>query len=365
MKINSMKKICSIALTLAVIILAVSCSKEAKWQVNGKVSDANGELLTLERSLNGYWLVVDSVRLDEKGAFKFEQPAAGYPDIYRLRVNDRMAYFPIDSIETVTVEGGLADFSTGYVLSGSEQAVALNDVNTLVNNAIATYGADAANDENLKRELSTIIMRDMSGIVSYYIVNKEIKGKPVFNPADKSDLRIIGAVVNGFSTMRPNDPRTRFLTQNYLNWRRQAGVTIPTELPVQEITFPEIILRNAAGKDTPLSGLVGHGKPVIVNFTAYAAENSPAINVALAEVYNAGGVDIYQVSIDQDEYLWREAARNLPWTTVFKSPRDGDKVLVDYNVGVIPMTYIIDRNGQLQERVTDLTKLAEVIKKYK
>ncbi len=360
-----MKKIYFIALAVLGIVLATSCSKEAKWQVNGKIAGATGQLLTLERSLNGYWLVLDSARLDDNGTFKFEQVAAGYPDIYRLRVNDRTAYFPIDSIETVTVEGKLNDFATGYTLKGSEQAIALNDVNTLVNNAISTYGAEAVNDENLKKELSQIILRDMGGIVSYYIVNKEIKGQPIFNPASKADLKIIGAVVNAFSTNRPDDPRTGLLKQNFLSWRRQAGAGVPTEVAVQEITYPEIVLRNAAGKDTPLSSLVGNGKPVIVNFTAYAAENSPAINVALAEVYNAGGVEIYQVSIDQDEYLWREAARNLPWTTVFKSPRDGDKVLVDYNVGVIPMTYIIDRNGQLQERVADLSKLSEVIKKYK
>lgn len=360
-----MKKLYFIIMAVVGIVLATSCSKEAQWQVNGKIDGADGQLLTLERSLNGYWLVLDSARLDANGTFKFQQVAAGYPDIYRLRVNDRAAYFPVDSIETVTVEGKLDNFATGYMLSGTNQALALNDVNTLVNNAISTYGAEAVNDENLKNELSQIIMRDMGGIVSYYIVNKEIKGRPIFNPYSKSDLRIIGAVVNAFSTQRPNDPRTRLLEQNYLSWRRQTGATPATEVAVNEITFPEIVLRNAAGKDTPLSSVVGNGKPVIVNFTAYAAENSPAINLALADIYNAGGVEIYQVSVDQDEYLWREAARNLPWTTVFKSPRDGDKVLVDYNVGAVPMTFIIDRNGQLQERVPNLTQLPEIIKKYK
>lgn len=346
-------------------LVAVSCSHEAKWKVKGKLADADGQLLTLERSLQGNWFIVDSARLDSKGNFSFEQPVAGYPDIYRLRVGDKSAFFPIDSIETVTVDGKFDNFSTGYVLAGSPQATALNEVNTLINNAISTYGAEAVNDGNLKNELSKIVVTDMGSIVSYYIINKEIKGNRIFNPANKNDLKIVGAVVNAFNSLRPNDPRTKYLENEYLSWRRINNPAAATNIEVYEINFPEIILNNSQGKETKLSDLVGKGKPVLVNFTAYAAENSPAINLALANVYNAGGVEIYQVSVDGDEYLWREAARNIPWTAVHKSPRDGDKVLVDYNVGVIPMTYLIDKNGVLQERIVDLSTLPEVVKKYK
>lgn len=359
-----LSKISLLAITLF-SLLVVSCSQEAKWKVKGNIADADGQLLTLERSLQGNWFIVDSARLDSKGSFAFEQPAAGYPDIYRLRVNDKTAYFPIDSIETVTLEGKLGNFSTGYTLSGSPQASALNEVNTLINNAISTYGAEAVNDENLKNELSKIVVGDMSSIVSYYVINKEIKGKRIFNPASKSDLRIIGAVVNAFNMLRPNDPRTKYLENEYLSWRRSNNPAAATNIEVYEVNFPEIELSNAQGKSVKLSSLVGNGKPVLVNFTAYAAEQSPVINLALADVYNAGGVDIYQVSVDGDEYLWREAARNIPWTAVHMSPRDGDKVLVDYNIGVIPTTYLIDKSGVLKERIVDLNTLPEIVKKYK
>ena len=347
-------------------LIAASCSHEATWKVKGNITDADGQLLTLERSLQGNWFIVDSARLDSKGSYSFEQPAAGYPDIYRLSLNGKTAYFPIDSIETVTLDGKLDNFATGYALSGTPEATALNDVNTLINNAIATYGAEAVNNPNLKSELSKIIANDMGSIVSYYIINKEIKGNRIFNPASKSDLRIIGAVVNAFNTFRPGDPRTKYLQNEYLSWRQSGKkAEAAANIEINEIDFPEIELNNAKGKPVKLSSLVGKGKPVLVNFTAYAADQSPAINIALAEVYNAGGIDIYQVSVDGDEYLWREAARNIPWTTVLKSPRDGDRVLVDYNVGILPLTFLIDKNGVLRERIVDLGTLPEIVKKYK
>ncbi len=347
---------------VAVVALLASCSHTAKWSVEGKLDGSEGELVTLERSFNGFWSVLDSVRPGADGSFKFQAEPFGYPDIYRLKVGDWTAYFPIDSIESVTLN---ADIKTpSYELSGSSSAVMLNAMNSLIDQSIAKYGRNAVNDSVLKQQLAGNILGDMGSIVSYYIINKEIEGKPIFDPSDKGDLRIIGAVVNSFSSLRPHDPRTRFMEQQYLAYRRAYHST-PTQLEAVEIGFPEINLKDVNGKDRSLAEIAGNGRPVIVNFTAYSADKSPAINVVLNDVYSAGGVEIYQVSIDADEFQWREAARNLPWVAVLNSPKDGDKVLREYNVGVLPMTFIIDGNGRLQERVEDLGKLSDLIKKYK
>lgn len=351
-------------LLAAAAVTIASCNHEAKWSVSGNITGGDGKLLTLERSFSGQWDIVDSVRLDDKGAFKFESAPAGYPDIYRVSIDGQSAYFPVDSIDDIELSADASTLGSAYSLSGSTSAEMLEGINKLINDKVAAKGRAAVTDSLLKRELSGMIMGDMSSIVSYYIINKEIGGRRLFDPADKGDLRIIGAVTNAFSTMRPNDPRTRIMEAQYKAWRRAHNATTTT-IEASEIGYPEIVLKDAANNERALSSLVGHGKPVIVNFTAYGAENSPAINVVLANVYNAGGVEIYQVSVDSDEYLWREAARNLPWTAVFQSPRDGNSALRSYNVQTLPMTYIIDRNGMLSERVDDITQLAAKVAKYK
>lgn len=346
------------------VVAAVSCTHDNNWSVSGTITGAEGKLLTLDRSYNGMWTVIDSVRLDGTGDYKFIQSPAGYPDIYRVSLDGVSAYFPIDSIDNITLDADAASMATNYKLSGSLDAEMLQAINKTINDKVAVLGREAVSDTLLKRELSGMVLGDMSSIVSYYIINKEIGGRRIFNPADKQDLRVIGAVVNAFSSLRPNDPRTRYMEQMYLLQRRALN-PVTAQVVANEIGFPEITLSDVNGKERTLSSLVGNGKPVIVNFTAYAAENSPAINLALANIYNAGGVEIYQVSVDTDEYLWREAAKNLPWVTVMKSPRDGDRVLVDYNVRIIPTTFIIDKNGMLQERIEDLSKLSSIVNKYK
>jgi alkyl hydroperoxide reductase subunit AhpC len=99
----------------------------------------------------------------------------------------------------------------------------------------------------------------------------------------------------------------------------------------------------------------------------YDAKESPAYNIKLNEIYKAykaQGLEIYQVSIDPEETTWKESAKNLPWITVYNSPVDGADIVMKYNVQAVPMTYIINRQGDLAERVTDVNSLAKAVQKY-
>ena len=84
-------------------------------------------------------------------------------------------------------------------------------------------------------------------------------------------------------------------------------------------------------------------------------------------VYNAHhaeGLEVYQIAFDDDEFQWRQAAANLPWITVYNAPADGDQVLRDYNVGSLPATFVINRQGELVERVPDISHLAATVARY-
>ena len=103
------------------------------------------------------------------------------------------------------------------------------------------------------------------------------------------------------------------------------------------------------------------------NFTIYSDKNSPAFNIALNKIYESNksaGLQIYQVSVDEDEYFWKKSAENLPWITVYNSHNDGAKNLMNYNVTLLPASFIINRSGELVERVDDVAKLETAIKKY-
>ena len=100
-------------------------------------------------------------------------------------------------------------------------------------------------------------------------------------------------------------------------------------------------------------------KPVVVAFTLMRDGATPEINRQLAELYNAGRIDIYNVSPDRDQYGWRESAGNLPWTTVLDPSAGQDKVFTMYNVGQLPTFFIYNANGELTARCMSVKEIRE------
>lgn len=358
-------KICVVAVTA---MLAASCSNSNEWTVEGTIQGCEGDLLTLEASNNGLWYQLDTVTLNEKGNFKFSSEAAGYPDIYRLRIGKEAVYFPVDSIETVKIETAVP-FGSAYTLEGSDDALSFVRVNTMIDQMVRAKGiTGAVNDENLKKSLSQEIIANPASMTAYYIINKKIGDYPLFNPAVKSDIRIIGAVANAFDIYRPTDPRTKYLKSLYLaNRQRNPSAIVSDTIAANISDLIEIELYDETGKKISLRDVASQGKVTVLNFTALTAEQSPAYNIELAKTYDAfkdQGIEIYQVAVDPDEYAWRNSAKNLPWITVYASPTTDAMPLANYNVRNIPALFIINRKGELSERVENITDLTAAVRKY-
>ena len=212
------------------------------------------------------------------------------------------------------------------------------------------------------------IAADPSGIVAYYLINKYIDGKPLFDPMNDNDLRFIGAVANAFNSFRPQDPRTEYLVNLLLDGqRRRRGITAPTDTVYADVTtLLDISLQDYTGKEYKLSQVADEHSVVLLDFTAYALEVSPQLNKLLNDIYQAyrsKGLMIYQVSLDENNVTWREAAKNLPWITVYDPMSIQSQNVSAYNVNGIPTTFII-RNSEIVERVEDATRLKAAVARY-
>lgn len=360
-----MKKIQLYIAAVAAAAVA-ACSGSGKWTVSGQIDGAEGQTMVLEASTNGRWYPLDSVKLPSSGKFSISHQAIGYPDIYRLRLDGKSLYFPIDSIETVNVISKADAFDVDYTITGSPAADMLMDVDRKVMKAAAERGAATLpTDTLLKRELGQLMLSDPAGIVSYYILNKKVGGVALYNPSDKFDNRVIGAVANAFSTLRPNDPRTQLLKSLFLSNRPRTSAPTDT-IAATEVPLLEVSLYDNTGKLQSLRQAAADNKVVILDFTVYGAEASPAYNAELNkayERYHKAGLEIYQIGFDDNEYQWRQAAKNLPWITVYNSATDGLDNLLRYNVGSLPAAFII-ANGEIAERITDLTTLPSRVGRY-
>ena len=112
--------------------------------------------------------------------------------------------------------------------------------------------------------------------------------------------------------------------------------------------------------------MAANNRVVLLDFTAYTSEISPQLNKLLNDIYqqyHSRGLEIYQVSVDQDNVAWRQAAQNLPWITVFDPMSINSQTIGNYNVNGIPTTFII-KNGEIVERVEDATRLKAAVGKY-
>ncbi len=353
-------------ITAAIIAASLlpGCAGKHSWSVSGHIADADSMTIILEATSNGAWYPLDSAILNSDGKFKFTQEAPRYPGIYRLSLAGRHIYFPIDSLEEINVSTSAPEFGSRFTLEGSKAAELTASADSMIYAALASRPAkEVVGDSLLKRALSTRLLEDPAGIAAYYIISKKIDGLPLFNPKVKSDLRIIGAVANAYDNMCPDDPRAPFIKKMFLSHRPSAG----TAMEARETGLFDINLFDEKGRSHSLLETSRHGKVIILNFTSYTAQPSTAFNNELMKIWNRYGssrIEIFQVAVDDDEYAWRQSARNLPWTTVYMSQADDARVLMSYNVTEIPTTFIINRNGELVERIDDITKASAAVSRY-
>lgn len=358
---------------IAVAALAatmISCGGNNQFKVEGNVEDSgDSTVMVLESAENGNWYFVDSVKVKSNGSFSVSEDAPEVPGIYRLRKGSESIYFPIDSLDHITVNAKAAKFATDYTLSGSDNAVEVMNIDKKAMQLVAS--GDNAAKEAWKKELANKILANPSGIVAYYVINKYIGDEPLYDPMVDKDLKIIGAVANAYNTFRPNDPRTNYLVNVLLDGQRRRNEmrnsATTRQLVAQEIPIIDIDLQDNHGKHRKLSDVTNKGKVVLLNFTVYQADFSPMFNKALADIYRkyeTKGFEIYQVSIDPEEFQWRQSAKNLPWITVFDPMSIQSTNVASYNVSGVPTSFIINRNGEIVERIEDLAKLDSAIAKY-
>lgn len=384
------KKVIKKLLFLTILTFGVfaSCKQGDKFTVEGTVTSAGGDTLYLEhRDLAGLELI-DSVILKDNGAFKFKQPAPQNPEFYQLRLGKQVVAFAIDSAETINISADASDLYKTFVVEDSYTNSQLRlvdeltqkaekDISNLEKNHTAGILDDVGYINNLdsllteyKGEISNIILTNPSSAAAYYAVFQKINDYLIFDPYDKRDYAMFGAVATSWNRYFADTKRAKHLydfTVNALNTRRQQerqdalfeNIPVETGSGLPDITLPEV-----GGSRVALSSLVG--KVVVLDFVVYNADFSPAHNIQLNNIYSkykSQGVEVYQISFDSDQHFWKTSADNLPWITVHDAASVNSSLLSRYNVRELPTTFIMNREGDVVSRLENLTQLPEELNK--
>ncbi len=377
-----------VLLILLAVVALHSCKRGDVFKIEGQLEAAEGETLYLEqRGLAGI-VKLDSVVLKGDGRFAMEQLAPPNPEFYQLRIGQQVALFAVDSTETLRVTANGSNLYHSFKVADSPANDRLRrvDERTMqVTNAIeelrAQYEAKEIDDnafveqfesllKEYKEEVSKVILGNPTSAAAYYAVFQKIGDYLVFDPYDKRDYAMFGAVATSWSRYYPETERTKHLydfAMNALRARKQQehqNALLET-IPVVEVPgLPDIELKGVNGERMSLSSL--KGKVVLLDFVVYNAEFSPGHNMRLNTLYSrykAKGMEIYQVSFDPDEHFWKTSAANLPWITVRDPGAMNATLLSTYNVSVIPTAFVINREGDVVKRVEDYEQLVAVIEK--
>lgn len=374
-----------LAVLCVMLLLFTACKKNSDFTVEGVVSGADGQMMYLENVGVSTVELMDSVKLTAAGKFSFTKPRPAFPDFYRLRLNNQLINFSVDSTETISFVADAGTFATSYSVEGSENCKAIKNITLAqldANQAIhrlrkesesglladSVYSRQVLEAAEAYKDVARkyIYSAPMSA-AAYFALFQQIDGLLFFDLYDKNDSKAYGAVATSFDHYYPESPRAKHL----YNLALQSIKVIRSQRPMdldkvekKEVNFLDIELPDVHGENTKLSS-VATGKVVLINFTAYMSEWSPALNMEFGDLYTRyhdKGLEIYQISLDSDLHFWKNAASNLPWACVRDPQSVYSQTAALYNVKQLPAIFILDRKGNLVKRVDDVKKLEADIK---
>ena len=370
--------LCTLALMAAML---TSCNNK-KFHINGTVTEAKDSVLYLENmSLDGP-VVVDSVKLDDKGAFSFSGKAPDAPEFYRLRIAGQIINLSVDSTETVDVKASYPSMATAYTVDGSAECATIRELALkqidLQNRVIAVQnnpnlGYDLTRDsigklvaaykEDIKRNY---IYKAPMRASSYFALFQTLGNMLIFNPRENADdVKVFAAVATSWDTYHPDALRGKNLhniaIEGMKNVRIMRNKMAAQNIDASKVNVSNIIdisLLDNQGNRRSLTDL--KGKVVMLDFHVFGSNGSTKRIMEMRELYNKyhdRGFEIYQVAFDPDEHFWKTQTAALPWISVRDPQGLQSQNLAAYNVSSIPTFFLIDRNNEVKKRDSQITDI--------
>lgn len=359
-----MKKI---LLTLVLAAALISGCKSTKVRISGRLLGLNGRQVYLEQVSGGNGKTIDSVLLDDAGAYRFDVENVGStPSLYNIVCNGERVPLLLVGGDKVTVNT-VGNFMRNYTVSGSEESELLREFNQIflggmerLNNILEGFSGPRAITEEDRKALMTEYMKEyrrvkqaqisfilahQNNIASIYALYQRFPGEEYLYDS-KNDIIYYRVVADAIEKSYPDSPFLPMLRSEIA--RMDARRTLMSRITEED--FPDISLPDMYGNEQRLSSL--KGKTFLLMFWSAEAGNANSINADLKNIYERfadKGFEIYQVAIDTSKALWINTVQeqHLPWISVCDLRGGNSPVLGTYNVSELPASYLIDSNGNI------------------
>lgn len=359
-----MKKFsCKISL-LVVVLAAFAACRSNDVEISGRFVGLNFDMVYLEEMKASGQNVVDSVKLDNDGGYRFVVKSVdATPSLYNIIYGGDRIPLLLSRGECVEVSA-LGSALANYTVSGSYESELLRKFNKEyiegqleLNKTVQNYHlADDAQKKTLaksytsvynsiKRKQISFIIEHKESLASVYALYQRLPGEQHLSGAD-SDLIYYRTVADAVSKRYPTSPFLLTLSNDIA--RMEARISLMNSIEFRN--SPDLKGRDMYGKEIALSSL--NGNVVLVDFWSAEAGNSNALNAELKEIYDefkSKGFEVYQVSADTSKVAWITAVQeqSLPWISVCDFKGKFSPMLRSYNVRKLPSNFLIDREGKI------------------
>ena len=348
-----------VILLCLLLTLSVSCKRQVRPMVSGEIRDGVGEMLYLNQLTVKGIQQLDSVRLTSKGTFKFLLPESKYTELYELRAGKKKLILAVDSADVFDIHTTVDSLDM------------LTDLGDVESNIIAALRLSLReNDiEQHKQYAREVILQNPRSIVAYYALFQQQNGVFIFDPYNHSDRPYFQTVATAWNAYMPDNERTKVIYNLTLDAIKEirAGENrrvLQQIIDESENAFLDIELPDA--DDVPRRLSEYRGSVILLDFSVTQIQQRAAYILELRELYNKyhkRGLQIYSVSGDANDVLWRQSVAELPWVNVRGSAGLGEDCFNKYNVQQLPTIFLFDKSGEVIRRFQSFDGISEAIEK--
>ncbi|MCL3779799.1 AhpC/TSA family protein [Prolixibacteraceae bacterium JC049] len=363
----------NVLLAFIATLLFSACQEKGNFSISGKITNAKGKTIYLEKLKVESSLPLDSAKVKDDGTFEFTG-SVSMPEFFLLKFGDKnFVTLLVDSADNVLVAGDIANFSRDYVVAGSKGSELVRDLTLKLQetthkldslSSLQVLYKDVENSEaqmkQLSEEYNKIVKDQMDQSMKFVKENPFSMASvlALYQKFDKQnyvvqDLQSLKVAASALHSIYPKSEHVTALYNNTLRlMNQQQNLKIQQLIQAAGDNSPDIELPDQNGKTKKLSDF--RGKHVLLQFWSAEDINSRVLNPVLAanyKKYKRKGFEIYQVSVDEDKRIWKEAIQKdkLTWTNVGDMKGSNDAI-IKYNIRKLPMNYLLDKEGKIIAR---------------
>jgi thiol-disulfide isomerase/thioredoxin len=356
------------------VLMMTGCSDKNVFKIEGEIGNNKKKHLYLNRIDVDTPVRIDSAKISNNGTFKFKVKASE-PDFYLLVLSDsdfitllaepgeniKLTFkgkYLYDNYEILGSPGSEKIKVLDVVLNESKRKIdSLRNIYEQVLNKPDFTETEKALDEEFIKILKDqrknnieFIIKNLNSFASIKALYQKIDENTnvLYDPRDLQFLKLVSDTLTHYY---PKSKQTQALKKNL---EKEMNRMFISKIDQLAKNIPETKLdpdlKDVNGKRIALSSL--KGKNVLLTFWSTASEDCVAENLELKQlyrIYNKNGFEIYQINLDVNEDIWKNAVKfdELPWISVREDDPLNPVNANLYNVKSLPTNYFYDKTGNI------------------